>query len=66
MLRRSEWKKISLAKMRILTAPLLRHVSVGPLGSPIHRLWTFCALSQETNLALTSQKFSIVIMKLSL
>ena len=39
----------------IATAPLLRHVSVGPLGSPIHRLWTFCAPSQETNLAPTSR-----------
>ena len=45
----------------IATAPLLRHVSVGPLGSPIHRLWTFCALSQETNLALTSRIFSTLI-----
>ena len=45
----------------IAAAPPLRHVSVGPLGSPIHRLWTFCALSQETNLALTSRIFSTFI-----
>ena len=36
----------------IAAAPLLRHVSVGPLGSPTHRPWTFCAPSQETSLAL--------------
>ena len=48
-------EKDILGKNEDIGGTLLRHVSVGPLGSPIHRLWTFCALSQETNLALTSR-----------